>query len=124
VHAASARVTEPDAVRFAAGQVVTVFRSRLRDEVPDGYVELDEQLRARAAELGGLVDVTSLAADDGERVTLVTFADAASHERWARDAVHRDAQRWGRSELYESYSIQVASCTRATEFAVAAEGDR
>jgi heme-degrading monooxygenase HmoA len=110
VHAAPARVTAP----FAAGQVVTVFRSRLRDDVDPRYEPLDGALRARAAALGGLVDVTSFVADDGERVTVVTFADRESHERWARDAVHRDAQRLGREGVYASYSIQVADCTRVS----------
>ena len=40
--------------------------------------------------------MTSFVAEDGERVTVVTFEDRASHERWATDAVHRDAQRLGR----------------------------
>jgi heme-degrading monooxygenase HmoA len=103
---------------FASGQVVTVFRTRLRDDADPRYEELNEQLTARARGIGGLVDVSSFVADDGERVTLVTFEDQASHERWANDAVHRDAQRLGREAVYASYSIQVTECTRATSFEV------
>jgi len=102
--------------RFAAGQVVTVFRSRLRDDADDGYVALDERLRARAEALGGLVELKSFSADDGERVTVVTFADRASHTRWAGDEEHRAAQRLGRGALYAEYSIQVGECSRAVEF--------
>jgi heme-degrading monooxygenase HmoA len=97
---------------FAPGQIVTVFRSRLRTDADERYTSLDVELRARAKALGGLVDVTSFVADDGERVTVVTFEDRESHERWASDPVHRDAQRLGREGVYESYSIQVAECTR------------
>ena len=79
--------------RFCAGQVVTVFRSRLRDDVDPRYESLDAELRERAHALGGLVDVTSFVAEDGERVTVVTFEDRDSHRRWATDPVHRDAQR-------------------------------
>ena len=102
--------------QFAPGQIVTVFRSRLRDDTDPAYEALDESLRERARGLGGLVDVKSFAADDGERVTLVTFADRATHERWARDDVHRDAQRRGRSSIYSAFSIQVAECTNAQDF--------
>jgi heme-degrading monooxygenase HmoA len=102
--------------RFAAGQVVTVFRTRLRDEPHPDYESLDERLRARAASLGGLVEIKSFASEDGERVTVVTFEDRSSHDRWASDPVHRDAQRLGRDSVYSAYSIQVSSCTRAVEF--------
>jgi heme-degrading monooxygenase HmoA len=101
---------------FTAGQVVTVFRSRLREDADPSYEALDAFLRARAAELGGLVEVKSFVAEDGERATLVTFADRASHERWARDDEHRAAQRLGRSSVYSAFSIQVAECTSAREF--------
>ncbi len=102
--------------RFGAGQVVTVFRSTIRDDADPAYLPLDEHLRRRAASLGGLVEIKSFVADDGERVTIVTFADRASHERWAHDAEHRDAQRFGRDLVYATYSIQVGDCTRAVEF--------
>jgi heme-degrading monooxygenase HmoA len=111
-------VTQP----FCAGQVVTVFRSRLRDDVDPRYEALDAELRARAHALGGLVDVTSFTAEDGERVTVVTFEDRASHERWANDAVHRDAQRLGRESVYAAYSIQVGECRHASSFDVRPPG--
>ena len=81
-----------------------------------GYETLNEELRARARGLGGLVDVTSFVAEDGERVTVVTFEDRASHERWAADPVHDDAQRRGRDGVYSAYSIQVADCTHTSRF--------
>jgi heme-degrading monooxygenase HmoA len=101
---------------FEPGQVVTVFRTRLLDEPDDGYEELNAAMERRAHELGGLVDVKNFTADDGERVTLVTFSDRVSHERWANDPVHHRAQSTGRSSVYASYSIQVADCTRAARF--------
>ena len=102
--------------RFSRGQVVTVFRSRLRDDADASYASLDEELRDRAHALGGLVDVTSFIADDGERVTVVTFEDHQSHDRWASDPVHRRAQQLGRDGIYSAYSIQVAECTRVASF--------
>ena len=48
----------------------------------------------------------------GERLTLVTFASEAAHERWRTDAVHRAAQQRGREEFYNAYDITVAGATR------------
>lgn len=101
---------------FAPGQVVTVFRSRLVDEPDERYDELNDQMHRRAHEFGGLVEVKTFLADDGERVTLVTFEDRASHERWASDPIHRDAQALGRSSVYAAYSVQVADCTSVAVF--------
>jgi heme-degrading monooxygenase HmoA len=101
---------------FAAGQVVTVFRSCLLEAPDPSYEALNESLQRRARELGGLVDVKSFAADDGERLTLVTFEDRAAHERWANDTVHLRAQELGRSAIYRTFTVQVADCTSATSF--------
>jgi heme-degrading monooxygenase HmoA len=101
---------------FSEGQIVTVFRSTLRDDADPSYEALDAALRARAAKLGGLVEVKSFVADDGERATLVTFTDRESHERWALDDEHRAAQRLGRASVYSAFSIQVSECTSAREF--------
>lgn len=101
---------------FAAGQVVTVFRSCLRDDVDPGYDELNETLQRRAHDLGGLVDLKSFTADDGERVTVVTFEDRAAHDRWATDEVHRRAQQLGRTGVYRTYTVQVADCASASSF--------
>lgn len=102
--------------RFAPGQVVTVFRSQLLEAPDSRYEALDERLRERAASLGGLVEVKSFCADDGERVTLVTFEDPESHERWANDEAHRRAQALGRDAVYRTYSIQVCECRRVAGF--------
>ncbi len=102
--------------RFSAGHVVTVFRSTLRDDADEGYDALNQEMNARAASLGGLVEVKSFVADDGERVTIVTFEDRDAHDRWASDPAHRLAQQRGRDAIYATYSIQVADCSRATQF--------
>lgn len=101
---------------FEPGQFVTVFRSRLIADADPRYESLDDELRDRARRLGGLVDVKSFAADDGERVTIVTFEDRESHDRWASDPVHRDAQQLGRDGVYAEYSIQVGECCHASRF--------
>jgi heme-degrading monooxygenase HmoA len=95
------------------GQVVTVFRSRLRAENHEAYAEHAARMDQLARTMPGYVEHKSFTAEDGERVTLVTFADRAGHETWARDMDHRTAQHAGVTSYYEEYSISVGVVDRA-----------
>ncbi len=90
--------------------VVTVFRSRLRDDAEtNGYRELAARMEARARQMPGFVDFKTFVAPDGERVSLVTFDTVAHHEAWRDDSAHRSAQQRGRDEFYLEYTISVCS---------------
>jgi heme-degrading monooxygenase HmoA len=102
--------------RFAAGQIVTVFRSALRAAGSDAYASHAPVIHELAASMPGFVDATSFTAEDGERVTIVTFADRESHDAWRTQADHVEAQQAGRRSYYERYSIQVAETLRAREW--------
>jgi heme-degrading monooxygenase HmoA len=94
------------------GESITVFRSRLRDDVPDHYGQLAAELRAKASALPGFVEHKVFVADDGERLTLVTF-DSAEHEAaWRADAEHRAAQQEGRDHFYDEYDVAVCEVHR------------
>jgi heme-degrading monooxygenase HmoA len=94
------------------GECITVFRSRLRDDVPDRYFDLAAELLERARTLPGFVEFKQFVADDGERVTLVTF-DTAEHEAaWRDDVEHRAAQQEGRDAFYAAYDIAVTEVVR------------
>ena len=89
------------------GESLTVFRSRLRDDVPNRYFDLAAELHERAREFPGFVEFKQFVADDGERVTLVTF-DSAEHEAaWRDDVEHRAAQQEGRTAFYSEYDVAV-----------------
>jgi heme-degrading monooxygenase HmoA len=87
-------------------EIVTVFRSRLREE-HDGYDETADAMEAAARAMAGFVDFKSFAADDGERVSIAVFASLESHNAWRDDVEHRAAQRRGQQEWYAEYRIQV-----------------
>jgi hypothetical protein len=57
------------------------------------------------------LDAKTFTADDGERVTVVTFEDAESHRAWRDHPEHREAQRAGIDRFYTEYSIQVGTIT-------------
>ncbi|HEU5034408.1 MAG TPA: antibiotic biosynthesis monooxygenase [Mycobacteriales bacterium] len=96
-------------------QVVTVFRSRLRPDAA-GYHEHAERMSELARTMPGYVEHKTFTADDGERVTVVTFADRASHDAWRRNDDHRDAQRSGIRDYYASYTIQTGVVDRVRVF--------
>jgi heme-degrading monooxygenase HmoA len=95
------------------GQVVTVFRSRLRPDA-DAYTEHAARMGALARSMPGYVEHKVFVAEDGERVTLATFADRPSHDAWGRHPEHREAQAAGVREYYDEYSITVGTVERAS----------
>jgi heme-degrading monooxygenase HmoA len=101
---------------FTQGQVVTVFRSRRRGENEPAYRRLAEEMESAARAMPGFVDFKSFAADDGERVSLITFATPAHHEAWRDDQRHRRAQQQGRDDFYLEYSVQVGACTHVSSW--------
>lgn len=101
---------------FSTGQVVTVFRSRLRPESVEEYAETAARMAELARAMPGYVDHKAFTAEDGERVTVVTFADAESQKAWRTHLEHRVAQRRGREAFYAEYSLQVADVTSVSSY--------
>jgi heme-degrading monooxygenase HmoA len=91
---------------------ITVFRSRLRDDVPDDYGPLAAELEARAAQLPGFVEFKEFTAADGERLALATFDSAEAEAAWREDILHRAAQEQGRERFYREYDVAVCSVER------------
>ena len=98
------------------GQVLTVFRSRLRPDAYPGYGETAAAMAELARTMPGYVEHKAFTAEDGERVTVVTFADAESQRGWREHLEHRAAQRRGVQEFYSTYSLQVAEVTSVSSF--------
>lgn len=99
-----------------SARVVTVFRNRLRPENQDVYAVEAEQMTDLARRMPGFVDSKTFSSQDGERVTIVTFEDRASHDAWRDHPDHRRAQRNGVASYYSEYSIQVADITYEHHF--------
>jgi len=95
------------------GEIVTVFRSRLREEHVDDYEVLAAEIYALATSMPGFLEIKSFAADDGERVSIVRFADEATQKAWRDHPRHREAQKAGRDRFYSEYSIEVCRCLSA-----------
>jgi heme-degrading monooxygenase HmoA len=87
--------------------IVTVFRSRLRADAGDDYARTADEMERLAREVPGFVDFKQFVADDGERVSVITFASRAAHDAWRDDPRHRATQQRGRQQWYAEYQIQV-----------------
>ncbi len=98
------------------GQMVTVFRNRVRPEALQTYAEELAEVVEVARAIPGFVETKTFVAEDGERATIVTFADAASHQVWRDHPRHRAAQRNGIAEYYSEYSIAVGETSYASSF--------
>lgn len=96
--------------------IVTVFRSRLRDDNRTEYLERAARMSELARGMPGYVSHKSFTADDGERVTIVEFADEASQQGWARQAEHVQAKQRGREAFYSEYKLQICRVERETTF--------
>ena len=107
------RVSSPQP---ALGQVVTVFRNRLRADAQPAYGDELAVVADLARSMPGFVETKTFTADDGERCTVVTFADADAHAAWRDHPRHRQAQRNGVARYYEAYSIAVGTTSYASAF--------
>ncbi|MDE3082871.1 MAG: antibiotic biosynthesis monooxygenase [Acidobacteriota bacterium] len=98
--------------------ILTVFRSRLRPGVEAAYRPVAVEMSELAHAMAGFVDEAFFAAPNGDRVTIVRFVDRASHDAWAQHPSHREVQRRGRDEFYESYEISIAEVLEERRFTV------
>ena len=97
--------------------VLTVFRSRLRPESADEYHRTAERMEQLARAMPGFVEIKAFHADDGERVSLVTFSSPEAHQAWREHPEHRAAQQRGREAFYASYDIAVCTVEHERHFA-------
>jgi heme-degrading monooxygenase HmoA len=102
---------EPADPSFQEDQVVTVFRSRRHEGGESAYQALSDEIELKARAMPGFVDFKSFVAEDGEQVSVATFATPADQRAWRDEVSHREAQERGRQEFLDGYSIQVARCT-------------
>jgi len=105
-----------DTAGHGGPHIVTVFRSRLRPESATQYHETAQRMLELAQEMPGFVDFKGFTADDGERVSLITFASLETHRAWRDHPDHRIAQQMGRDRFYVSYDISVCELVSESHF--------
>lgn len=102
--------------------VLTVFRSRLKAENVEEYFKWATRMSEMARTMPGYISHKSFTADDGERVTIVEFADERGQEGWRTRHEHVEAQQKGRKEFYTEYKLQICEVLRESVFGGATQG--
>jgi heme-degrading monooxygenase HmoA len=102
--------------------IVTVFRSRLREENRGEYNAWAVRMGELARTMPGYVSHKSFTAEDGERVTIVEFAHEEGQRAWAQQAEHVQAKARGRASFYSEYKLQICTLQRESVFPASAPG--
>ena len=92
--------------------IIGILRTRLRPEAQAEYQNLAPRIAALAREAPGYISHKSYVAEDGERLTLVEFADRAGMQAWARHPEHAAAKRLGRERFFSEVRVQMCAVER------------
>ncbi|MBT2369507.1 antibiotic biosynthesis monooxygenase [Streptomyces sp. ISL-10] len=92
-----------------------VFTSVRRDD-PQGYAETAVRMNELVREVPGFLGYESAKTPGGLGISVGYFRDTDSIATWQRNLEHQQAQRRGRAEWYESYSVHVAKVERSYGF--------
>ena len=95
--------------------MVVLFRSKLVDAA-DGYDAMAAEMEDLARTMPGFVDVKAFKADDGERLTVVWWESEDTLKGWGENVRHRVAQRRGREQWYQYYTLEVAEIVRQNSY--------
>ncbi|SFG21753.1 antibiotic biosynthesis monooxygenase family protein [Streptomyces mirabilis] len=94
---------------------VAVFTSA-RTEGDGGYGETAERMEELVKDIPGYLGMDQAHSPGGLSITVGYFRDADAIREWGGHAEHRAAQRRGRAEWYERYTLHIAKVERSHEF--------
>jgi len=92
--------------------LLTVFRSRLRQENQEKYFDMAPGLGQLVAEIPGYISHKGFVAADGERVTIVEFSGDDAMKAWATHPQHVEAKKKGRELFFSEYRVQICKVLR------------
>ncbi|MDQ0775826.1 heme-degrading monooxygenase HmoA [Streptomyces aurantiacus] len=93
-----------------------VFTSVKTEAAVGEYGETNERMEELVKEIPGYLGMDYAGSPGGLSVTVGYFRDADAIEEWRSNAEHRAAQKRGRSEWYERYTLHVAKVERSYAF--------
>lgn len=93
--------------------IAVIFTSTRTQDHNEEYSQWSERMSELASQQPGFIDVVS-ARDPKTRfgITVSYFQDEQSAQNWKANVEHLEAQRLGRTDFYESYSVKVAQVFR------------
>lgn len=96
--------------------MVTVFRSRVRQDNVEEYETVAARMDELARSMPGYVSHKGFTAEDGERVTIVEFESEETQRAWTDLPAYRKAQQLGRERYCAEFKIQVCKLLKANAF--------
>ncbi|WP_129311521.1 antibiotic biosynthesis monooxygenase [Streptomyces sp. L2] len=106
---------------FEPPYYVAVFTS-VRTEEQGGYGETSARMEELVKDVPGYLGMDHARTPGGLSITVGYFRDAEALTRWRGNAEHRAAQKRGRAEWYERYTLHIAKVERSHGF-TRGEGD-
>jgi heme-degrading monooxygenase HmoA len=96
--------------------VITIFRSRLREEHAAEYAEVAARMDTLARSMPGFRAIKTFVADDGERVSLIEFERLEDAEAFGAHPEHREVQRLGAERFYSEFRLATCEPLRQVRF--------
>ncbi len=91
-----------------------VIFASIRSAEDDGYASMANRMMELASQQPGFLGVDSARAEVG--ITVSYWKDLASIRHWKNQIEHKEAQRLGKKQWYESYSVRIAKIERQYDF--------
>jgi heme-degrading monooxygenase HmoA len=100
-------------------EVVVIFKTHLRQGADsDAYRRTSRRMHELVEQIPGFISIKAYTGEDGEEIDLVRFANEDALKIWKEQPEHREAQRRGREEFYDRYSVQACMVVRDYEFRI------
>ena len=100
--------------------VVVVFRSRMRQDIPEEKLgelgAMAQRMYDLASAMPGFISYKDFVAEDGENVSVVEFESPETLAAWRDHPEHKLVQARGRTDYFAEYHIQVCSPVRDYSF--------
>ncbi len=93
------------------GAYAVIFISRLRKDA-QGYEAMAARMVELAQSMPGFLGMESARGADGAGITISWWESLQDIARWKAHPEHKEAQKLGRTQWYESYRVQVCKVTR------------
>ncbi|WP_329793029.1 antibiotic biosynthesis monooxygenase [Lentzea sp. DG1S-22] len=93
-----------------------VVFTTVRTDDQTGYRETNARMEELVREVPGYLGMDHAQNPGGLGITVAYFRDADALTRWRTDLEHRAAQKRGRADWYESYTLHVAKVERSSGF--------
>ncbi|MDI9832658.1 MULTISPECIES: antibiotic biosynthesis monooxygenase family protein [unclassified Streptomyces] len=100
---------------FEPPYYVAVFTT-VRSQEQSGYAETNARMESLVRDIPGYLGMDHAQTPGGLGITVGYFRDAEALAEWQSHAEHRAAQRRGRAEWYQSYTLHVAKVERSSAY--------